>query len=504
MKRPPCKTTRWFGVRRQLIVWAFGLLAGGLPNAWAQPAGLEVLAKLELDRREPEPQWFEYTPTDGGLVTIAYASTRSSRYLNLYKYDASFRRVWTAELLQTRKDREVVQLQVLGDRILTFVEENAPANGMLQLVVYRHDLSGKRLGAPHVLWSYPRSEDKPVRFSRSINQQNLILWRDATRKRANEQVYVLRFAADATGYQSDTLALPYPDNVLTVSEVKVSNAGRVAVLAQQPAARGAANPAPTYRIFLQEATTKALKKFDLPFDSVRIAALTLKLDRNEELVVAGLYNEPLNNDLYGVVLVRLEPQLGRVVKQALAPLSRELFEHLLSTRLQRERQTSFTYVLKDMILRSDGGVVLMAEERYLAYQQVQSFSTMYTRQFWVYEDVLVASVSGAGELEWNERLAKHQEGESTTDLSYSVFASATDLVFVYAGRQANLGYNLFVQRLSVYGKLEAPRPLLDEYSLNDKFYQRASQQLTNSTAILVLRRARGRRIQFLKLGLPGY
>jgi len=330
MKRPPCKTTRWFGVRRQLIVWAFGLLAGGLPNAWAQPAGLEVLAKLELDRREPEPQWFEYTPTDGGLVTIAYASTRSSRYL--------------------------------------------------------------------------------------------ILWRDATRKRANEQVYVLRFAADATGYQSDTLALPYPDNVLTVSEVKVSNAGRVAVLAQQPAARGAANPAPTYRIFLQEATTKALKKFDLPFDSVRIAALTLKLDRNEELVVAGLYNEPLNNDLYGVVLVRLEPQLGRVVKQALAPLSRELFEHLLSTRLQRERQTSFTYVLKDMILRSDGGVVLMAEERYLAYQQVQSFSTMYTRQFWVYEDVLVASVSGAGELEWNERLAKHQEGESTTDLSYSVFA----------------------------------------------------------------------------------
>jgi len=77
-------------------------------------------------------------------------------------------------------------------------------------------------------------------------------------------------------------------------------------------------------------------------------------------------------------------------------------------------------------------------------------------------------------------------------------------VFVYAGRQANLGYNLFVQRLSVYGKLEAPRPLLDEYSLNDKFYQRASQQLTNSTAILVLRRARGRRIQCLKLGLPGY
>ena len=52
--------------------------------------GQEVVSRLDLDRRDPVPQFLEYVAADGGLVTIGNQSRKSSRYLSINKYDEQF------------------------------------------------------------------------------------------------------------------------------------------------------------------------------------------------------------------------------------------------------------------------------------------------------------------------------------------------------------------------------------------------------------------------------
>ena len=86
--------------------------------------GQEVVARLDLDRRQPTPRFIEYISADGGMTTIGNQSNKSSRYLSISKYDENFSKSWTKQVLQQSGNAEIDLLAALGDKILVFISRN--------------------------------------------------------------------------------------------------------------------------------------------------------------------------------------------------------------------------------------------------------------------------------------------------------------------------------------------------------------------------------------------
>ena len=69
----------------RLLSWILGLSLLWTGSIQAQ----EVVARLDIGKRDPKPDFIEYSPVDKGLITMGPTSRTSSRYYSVAKYSVA-------------------------------------------------------------------------------------------------------------------------------------------------------------------------------------------------------------------------------------------------------------------------------------------------------------------------------------------------------------------------------------------------------------------------------
>jgi hypothetical protein len=96
------------------------------------------------------------------------------------------------------------------------------------------------------------------------------------------------------------------------------------------------------------------------------------------------------------------------------------------------------YVLRDFILRHDGGIILLGESYYTSVvtQTAPNFYhsyTMHETTYYHYNDLLIISIGPDGRVEWSEQIKKRQSTEHSRNVYVSFIQAVTadQLYFVF-------------------------------------------------------------------------
>jgi hypothetical protein len=471
-----------------------------LPNANAQ----DVVAQLDLGRRDPQPDFIEYSPADGGLVTMGPGSTHSTRYVTIRKYDKDLKPTWTQEVMEQNGRKNLDFLSVIGENILVFVSEFFLKEGVIKTYYYRYDLEGNLIGDQELLSVYPNQKEQKVelQYVLSTNKRKLLCYKNLENRRESEKILYYVFDEDGTYTRSGEIGISFPDNQFTVKSVQVSNDGNVFLLGKLFVANRVSNPTDfKYIMYRFDTRTEERTEVEIDLGDRFITDLAFKLDRDENIYLAGFYSYNNTDRMIGTIMQKINAA-GEKIIDTTEPFSKEfLANYLTDGQINRGRELRNFYLNK-IVLRSDGGVLLLAEKFYITYRSYRdAYGYWVDREVYHYEDVILTSVSASGKIEWQKIVEKTQMSENPATLSYFNAMSQQGAHIFYEYRPQRLDYNIYYNTIDIDGNVSQRMPLLKDYRSSYEYYPRFCQQINSRESIMVYFQARGKILSIVRVGI---
>lgn len=164
-------------------------------------------------------------------------------------------------------------------------------------------------------------------------------------------------------------------------------------------------------------------------------------DKNGKIVIAGFYSEKQASLSDGYLYIDIDLKTDKIGKRVFAPFSAEFTRKIESIKGYRSRKKATNLNINRLVIRNDGGALLVAESAYSTSRNVtrSSFDTYYNSRRTMevtnhyHDDIIVLSIHPDGSLFWDNVLRKKQYSEDD-DGYFSSFGvvnvrSALNLIF---------------------------------------------------------------------------
>ncbi len=312
-------------------------------------------------------------------------------------------------------------------------------------------------------------------FNIARDSSALLIYNQLPYKKKDPERFALHvFDKDFEKLWHKDIELPYPDHSFTVEEYRVDKQGNVYLLGVifQDQAGFRRRGAPNYEYVILAYTNDGtdVEEYRIKLNDKFITDLTFRIADDGNLVCSGFYSEKGTYSIKGTYFCRINSKTKEIYLQnqkefEFAFLTEYMSEKNKEKARQAERSGNtrrqvelYEYDLDKLILRSDGGAVLVAEQYYV-YQErdynyypfygYRSFyrSSYYDRfqytTYYNYNDILVVNIRPNGEIEWTARIPKKQE--TTNDggyfSSYTMSIVRDKLFFVFNDNGRNFSEN---------------------------------------------------------------
>ncbi len=389
---------------------------------------------------------------------------KDDRSLTLEHYDASqtLRDIHQVGIPRGEDYQDIISLRNRFFLLTTRTDQRTRATTLVRYELNRLTFSPYDDGQVLALLpaATPRSRKRLYDLIYAPDSSRLLLYYQTPRGQADVERFSLRvLQPDLSLVWQREVALNYADALFHIQEYQVDPAGRVYMLGRlyQDRPRPTRNDAPNYRYLLLSVddAEAAIQEYEIGLGDNYISELTFRINRFGNLVFAGLYSEHNDVQVRGACYFRIDPIVQEAYDQHLLP-----FELSLISDGYRESERNFGekgvpelfhYRMRELVQRSDGGAVLVAEQYFVETKErmghLPGVSTP-EREFH-YNDILVVNIQPGGVIEWAVRIPKRQ---ATVDDGgfYSGFGMATvqdGLYFVYNDNARNFGPTADVDRI---------------------------------------------------------
>lgn len=263
----------------------------------------------------------------------------------------------------------------------------------------------------------PSKKDQPERFSLQVfDNQFQPLW-------------------------SKDVVLPYGDGNFSVEEYRIDDTGNVYLLGviyqDRSRVRRQGKPTYQYTIIAYSQQGQEVQEVRIDLQDKFITDLTFRPQRDGNLVCAGFFSEKNNYSIKGTYYLRLNALTKEVLESTTKTFDLDfLTEYMTEGASERAREAEergdkdrapelYRYNLDELILRSDGGAVLVAEQYFVRERFFRYWDgTMRIDYFYFFNDIIVVNVRPDGEIEWTTRIPKRQETMNDNGI-FSSYAMAT-------------------------------------------------------------------------------
>lgn len=238
--------------------------------------------------------------------------------------------------------------------------------------------------------------------------------------------------------------LPYQEDLFDMVKVDVDKQGNAYVLARiynerrQNQRNGEVNYA--YKILSYQENGEKLVEYDLDIDmeNVFITDLTFKVNQ-DKLTCAGFYSaKKVANSIKGTCFFSVDIASQEIIGKKVKAFEEDFLAKLMNKRRASKGKELFRYYLDEIILRSDGGAVLMGEQFYVVTQTYNTgvgFNSPQTTTYtYHYEDIIIININPDGSVAWATNVPKDQQASTTDFSSYAHMIVKGQIHFVYNDR----------------------------------------------------------------------
>lgn len=470
----------------------------------------QEIARLSLEPGNPLPEFYEYSPVDKGLVTLGQTSLASSRNLSIIKYDAFLKKQWEKKVLEQNGRTNLDMMTVVNDNILVFVSEFFPKEKVIKTFFSRYKLSGEAEATDELLSVYPNQQEQKVDlgYVMSQNKRVLLAFKDLRKRKEADQILYYLFDDSGELAQNGELNFQHSDDKFSVVDLRVSNDGNIFALGKfYP--NGKRFESDNFQYLLYKYDTRLQKMFEMKIDfGVKvISSLAFRLDQSENVYLSGFYSNRSSDKIIGTLFQKLSPE-GTVLVETIDEFSEDFKRQFLSKNQLDKGQELRNFQMhrnqedNGIILRSDGGILLMAE-RY--YKTSQSYRDMYgfwtTQDIHHYEEVILTSIDPVGKIEWHAVIDKAQVGSNPERLSYFNALGGKGVYVMYDYDERKVGNNIYFNVVNMKGEVSQRIPLVKKYKWSNEFYPRFATQTSGSEVVVVYFTRGGKGMDIVKLKL---
>jgi hypothetical protein len=273
----------------------------------------------------------------------------------------------------------------------------------------------------------------------SRDQSKILIFSDNPDKTAEQESYSLKvFDSNMNLLWEKEDKLPYNAGFFNAEQYYVNNAGDAYIIGtefmERTVSKRSGKPTYKYHILAYYDDGRQMKDYELALENKFITDLRFDILPSGEMVTAGFYSEQGRFTAAGTFYMSIDPITRKAKNTSVKGFSFDFVTETFNTRqkkrankrAQKGLEAELTdYVIREMLVKPDGGIVILAEQYYYyvtSYYNPQTRMYSYTYHYF-YNDVVAVSVDNSGNIEWNTRVRKYQH--TTNDGGYySSFVSA--------------------------------------------------------------------------------
>ncbi len=415
-------------------------------------------------------------------------------WVEFFTRDMKLKRSEEMELKYKGKQRDFEEVVLLNGRLYLLTSFNNTAKK--RNFLFKQELSDKTLIPSKNLEMICETEAKNKEvegtfdFKISKDSSKLLVYNSLPNENKNPERFGFRvFNENFDLIWEKNIVLPYPDNQFTVEDYQVDGNGNVYLLGvlykDEAKWRRRGNPTYNYVVLSYTSDGNEAKEFRIDLPDKFVTDLTFRVAGDGTLICCGFYSERGTYSIKGAYYFRLDPVSGNMTNRNYQPFDFEFLTEFMSEKNKQKAKEAeenndvrrgaelYNYSLDELILRSDGGAVLVAEQFYIeqetyrdypfgyypySYYSPYSYRSNYqTDYYYHYNDIIVVNIRPSGEIEWAARIPKQQETKNDGGYysSYAMSIVRDKLYFIFNDNARNYSSNRKENRFYNYNGSES-------------------------------------------------
>ncbi len=409
----------------------------------------------------------------GGIMT---GGSPQKIYIEKYDQDMKLKKSKEIDLRYKKKKRDFEKVLYLNNQfylLTSFNNKAHKANYLFVQSIKKKTLTlNKKINK--IAESPARDEYREGKFNFHVSKDSsnvLVYSQLPNQKKASERFSIQIFDNNFEKKWEKDIQLPYPDNRFSITDYRVDNNGNVyllGILYENQSGFLRRNTNYQYVILAYTQNGEASEEYNVNLKDKFITDLTFRVGKDGKLICSGFYSEKNSFSIKGTYFFQIDPKNSQVYNSNYKEFDFEFVTEYYSDRRKRKAKKAeeegdtrrsaelYQYSLNDLILRSDGGAVLVAEQYYVERREDNRFTNggfynpygFRNNQFrenieyyYNYNDIIIVNIRPNGEIEWASRIPKRQETRNDGGYysSYAMAIVRDKICFVYNDNGRNFG-----------------------------------------------------------------
>ncbi len=332
--------------------------------------------------------------------------------------------------------------------------------------IYYHELDKKTLtakGAPTLMQSIQESDNGSVSLAENVmspdesklaffgipgyqKKMMILSGIPITRGKDREKIEgtVQVYDKGMQEIWSGDFSLPYEEKLYDIKGAKLDDAGNFYILGRvfKETAKTKKRGLPNYEYVVSIMTDngKSIKDVPISLDDKFITDCSFTISPQNKIICAGFYSDKGTASIKGTFYMTIDPETKQVSAKGIKEFDAEYLKLFMSDKKAEKGEELSDYDLDQIIVREDGGAVLLGEQFYITtYQTYNATTKSYeTHTVYHYNDIIVININPDNSIEWAAKVPKKQASSSGFYLSYATHVKDNMLYLIFNDNDKNL------------------------------------------------------------------
>jgi len=298
-------------------------------------------------------------------------------------------------------------------------------------------------------------------FEFSVSQDNskiLIHYLLPAKKKEKEKIALIVMDKDLNLIWEKKCTLPYSEELFEDVKYKLDNDGNAYILGliykEKVASKRKGKPNFKYQLISYKSNGTVYNEYPIELKDKFITDMQIALNSKNDIICAGFYSNVGTFSINGSYYMNIDGSSGEITNKNFKEFDLDFITQNMTEReAERTKKKEskgkdvelYEYDLDDLIIRDDGGVILIGEQFYInifttTYTNANGSMTSTSTTHYYYNDIIVININPEGKIDWAKKIPKYQESvnDGGTYSSYTKGFLSDKLFFIFNDNPKNL------------------------------------------------------------------
>ncbi len=244
----------------------------------------------------------------------------------------------------------------------------------------------------------------------------LVFHNEPYEKKENEKFRYKVMTSEFETIWEKSIELPFKDKDVFISGYTIDKDANVLMMARfdkdkKKKVKGL--PSYTYRLLQYDHKKDKMVDHEISLGKLFISEITYTLSDDDKIIVAGFFSRKEGDFMTGTFYQRLNRTTMEVEKSGQKDFPKNFLNNFMSDRKIKKGKEIYAYDLRNLVLKEDGGAVLVAEQYYVhvvtnTSRGANGITITTTTYYYHYNDIIVVSINPDATIDWIKRIPKIQ------------------------------------------------------------------------------------------------